>query len=126
MSRGIAFSIGDSNQLFSGMPALGDNSTYLPHVISCGDTSNASCVASHGGVYDPPAGVTSTTDPKQWNGTLGWGIEQGDGDGYNELFFNDRLKIAGHEIPGFPFYTSTDAETGGKPLVHPDYSNRDS
>jgi len=112
--RGIAFSIGADSQLFSGMPMINDNNTCLTLVDTCGSKSNASCVAYYGGVYEPPEGLPATVEQANWNGTAITWLQQGDADGYNELYLNDIMRIAGYDIPGLPIYTFTDVVDGGK------------
>ncbi|KAK5094872.1 hypothetical protein LTR70_003814 [Exophiala xenobiotica] len=109
--RGIAFSIGADSQLFSVMPYINENNTFLTHVNACGSKDNASCVASYGGVYTPPEGVQATAEPANWNGTASW-HQQGDADGYDDLYLNDVMKMAGFDIPGLPIYTYTESATG--------------
>jgi len=111
--RGIAFSIGADSQLFSVMPYINDNNTLLTHVNACGSKDNTSCVALYGGVYTPPEGVQVTAEPANWNGTASR-HQQGDADGYDDLYLNDVMKIAGFDIPGLPIYTYTESATGSE------------
>ena len=96
------------------MPYIGRNNTFLTHVDTCGSKSNASCIAYYGGVYAPPEGVQVTVEPSSWNGTAIAGLQQGDADGYNDMYFNDMMRIAGYDIPGLPLYTYTESDTGGE------------
>ena len=111
-ARGIATTLGNPHQLFSMRPGANENNTFVSNLYQCITNTNYSCIAEHGGVYDPnlshPTPIT-TNSVASWNGTPGVDVEDG-----NYVFFNDYLEIAGHGIPGFPFFTFADKPSGGK------------
>jgi hypothetical protein len=113
-SWGITFSIGADNQLFSVLPVINDNNTCVSLADTCGSKSNASCVAYDGGVYDPPDGVQVTAELTNWNGTFATWLQQDGANGYDDLFFNDIMRIGGYDLLGLPIYSSTEKSTGGE------------
>jgi hypothetical protein len=108
-AKGIGLTIGDPPNFFSMRPALNQNNTFVSNVNYCGSAQNLSCVAQQGGVYTPPPDVNRTNTMAAWNGTHGRDVT--DGEGSTRVFFNDRMDIGGHTIPGLPFFSVVNEDT---------------
>ncbi|RMZ77754.1 hypothetical protein DV737_g4220, partial [Chaetothyriales sp. CBS 132003] len=100
-ARGIAIGLGNPQQVLSLLPAVADSDLFIFNSADCGPSSNDSCIARKGGVFDPKKSSTYVvTTEAQWNGTQDTSSDDG-----SYIYFNDELRFGSDGVSfGFPAF----------------------
>ncbi|RMZ91830.1 hypothetical protein DV736_g930, partial [Chaetothyriales sp. CBS 134916] len=100
-ARGIAIGLGNPQQVLSLLPAVADSDLFIFNAADCGPSTNDSCIAEKGGVFNPKKSRTYVvTTESQWNGTQEPALSEG-----SYIYFNDELRFGSDGLSyGFPAF----------------------